>query len=228
MAETIKLHDFVELDYSGKLTDGTVFDTTREDVARRNKLYTEKRKYAPAIVCVGEKQILSGLDEQLVDKEVGREYTIPLSAEQAFGKRDVKKLKIVPLNNFQEHKVQPYPGLQIDVDGELGTITRVAGGRVIVNFNHPLSGKEVVYDVKINRKITDSKEQIAAFLNYAFNIPLEQIKVELKEETAEVTLPMNFPAQLAEVIGKNLAQLTQLKEIHFKGKEGNPSLPAKE
>ena len=63
------------------------------------------------------------------------------------GKKDVKKVQLVPLATFKEHKLNPHPGLQVDFDGKIGTVMRVSGGRVMVNFNHPLSGKEIIYEI---------------------------------------------------------------------------------
>ena len=219
MADKIKKQDFVEVDYTGKLEDNTVFDTTDKKTAQDAGLPTEKAKFGPMIICVGERQLLPGLDDTLVDKEINKEYEVNLSPENAFGKRDVKKMKIVPMSMFKEHKVQPHPGLQIDVDGKMGTITRVAGGRIIVNFNHPLAGKNVVYTVKINRIITDQKEKIASFLNTAMKIGEDNIKTEINEDKAEVTLPMLLPEQFTDAIGKKLAELVGLKEVNFKSKE---------
>lgn len=213
MTETIKNHDFVEVDYTGKLTDGTIFDTTIEKVAKDNKFFSEKMKFGPAVICVGEKQILPGLDDNLLDKEVGKEFTIKLMPEQAFGKRDIKNVKIMPLSSFREHEMNPYPGLQIDVDGQIGTVSKVSGGRVIVNFNHPLAGKEVVYEVIVHRKITDKKEQISYFLNSSLHVPRDKIKVEITEEKAKVSIPVTFPEQINKVIGEKLAELTGLKEV---------------
>ncbi|PIN74101.1 peptidylprolyl isomerase [Candidatus Woesearchaeota archaeon CG10_big_fil_rev_8_21_14_0_10_45_16] len=209
MAETVKNHDFIELDYTGRLIDGTVFDTTVASEAKD----LGKRDFKPVIICVGEKQLLPGLDGALVDKETGKKVSITLSPEQAFGKRDVKKMKIVPMGAFQEHKVRPEPGLQINIDGELGTITRVSGGRVIVNFNHPLAGREVVYEVFIHRRITDAKEQITSFLQTTFNLPKGAVKVEITGEKASVELPMVLPEPLLEVIRKKLSELTVCKEV---------------
>src|SRR3989344_6396188 len=151
MSEKIQLHDFVEIEYTGKLTDGTVFDTTSEKVAKEHHLHNPKHQYKTAVVCVGERQLLPGLDVQLVDKELGKEYTLTLQPETAFGKRDIKQVKIIPMNMFRQHNVQPHPGLQVDVDGEMGLVTKVSGGRVIVNFNHPLAGKEVTYTFVVRR-----------------------------------------------------------------------------
>ena len=215
MAEKIQHHDFIEIDYTGKLTDGTVFDTTVEAVAKQSGIGNEKTKFAPHVVCVGERQVLPGLDDSLEEKEVGSKFEVNISSENAFGKRDVKKMKIVPISVFKEHKVQPQPGLQIDVDGDRGIVSRVAGGRVIVNFNHPLAGKEVVYEVEIKRKVTDKAEMLSTFINSTLRIPLSQIQVSVNGDEAEVKMPIQFPEQFTSEIGKKLSELVKLKEVKF-------------
>jgi len=215
MSEKIQEHDFVELDYTGKIAEGAVFDTTVEKTARGAGLFSEKMKYGPVVICVGEKQILPGIDEELIGKETGKEYVFKLSPEKAFGKRDVKKIKIVPISTFKENQIEPYPGLQIDVDGVMGTVIRATGGRIIVNFNHPLAGKEVTYVINVVRKVTDNKEKIVSFLNTTFKIPLEKIKVEINGEKAAAEIPVQFPPQILEMLGKRMEELTQLKEVKF-------------
>lgn len=215
MPETIKLRDFIEVDYTGKLPGGFIFDTTLADVAQQQHLHSDKTKYGPAIVCVGEQQLLPGLDAQLVDKEVGKEYSVTLAPENAFGKRDIKKVRIIPRSTFREHKTEPHPGLQIDVDGERGIVSNVSGGRVIVNFNHPLAGKEVMYTFKIRRKVEDAAEQITSFLAMSFKIPENQMKVQVQDGKATVELPVNLPPPLTDAVVKKLADLTGIKEIEF-------------
>ncbi len=217
---TIKEHDFVEIDYTGTLLDGTVFDTTEKAVVKEFNL--ERKDVHPVTICVGEKQILPGLDKELIGKEVGKEYQIKLSPEYAFGKRDIKKMKIVSSNSFKDHNLEPRPGLQIDVDGEIGTITRVSGGRVIVNFNHPLAGKEVNYKVKVNKIITDKKEQLKVYLNATMRIPKDNIEVEVKENKAEVKVPINLPAPILEILSKKLSELTKLKEVKVVAENSKP------
>jgi len=115
--------------------------------------------------------------------------------------------------------MKPYPGLQIDVDGEMGLITRVSGGRIIVNFNHPLAGKDVIYNVNILRKITEQNQQLTAFLNSTLKIPADKIQVEISEEKAAVTIPAQLPEQFTEMIGKKLAELVKLKEVKFSSRK---------
>lgn len=216
--EKVKEKDFVKVDYTGKLSDGTVFDTTKEKVARENNLFSGKIDYTPVTVCVGEKQIISGLDEQLEGKEIGKEYIVTLPPEKAFGKRDIKKMRIVPAGTFREHKIAPQPGLQIDIDGQMGTITRVSGGRIIVNFNHPLAGKEITYAFKIHEKVTDTKEKLTSFLHSTLKIPENNIKAEVKEDKATITLPMEFPLQITTMLAQKLVELTGLKDVLFQKK----------
>lgn len=219
MSEKIQLHDFVEINYTGRLADGTVFDTTSEKVAKEHHLHSPRQKYRPAVICVGERQLLPGLDAQLVDKELGKEYTVTLAPEQAFGKRDIKQVKIIPMDMFRQHKVQPHPGLQVDVDGEIGLVARVSGGRVMVNFNHPLAGKEVLYTYKILRKVTDQKEKVTAFLSAILRLPAEAMKIEVEDNAATVTIPGELPVQISTILAQKLVQLTGLKDILFKKEE---------
>ncbi len=219
MTEKVQHHDFVEIDYTGRLADGTVFDTTSEKTAKEHNLHSPQREYNPAVICVGEKQVLPGLDAQLVDKELGKEYTAALTADKAFGKRDIKRIKVIPMNTFQQHKVQPHPGLQVDIDGEMGIVASVSGGRVIVNFNHPLAGKEVTYTFTVRRKVTDQTEKVAAFLSVVLRLPAEAMKIEVKDNAAAVTLPGELPAQISTILAQKLVQLTGLKDILFKKEE---------
>ncbi|MBU0457333.1 MAG: peptidylprolyl isomerase [Nanoarchaeota archaeon] len=216
MPETIKEHDFIELDYTGKLADGTIFDTTLEKVAKENNLFSEKRKYLPTTICVGEKQVLPGLDDELIGKDIGKEYAVTLPPEKAFGKRDIKKMRIVPTNSFKEHKVEPHPGLQVDIDGEMGIISRVSGGRTIVNFNHPLSGKEVTYTFKINKRIEEPKDKLISYITMSLGIPKEMIKAEVKENKAEVKLPFELPAQVTDLLANKLSELVKLETTFSK------------
>ncbi|MFH1276029.1 MAG: peptidylprolyl isomerase [Candidatus Woesearchaeota archaeon] len=216
MAEKVQKGDFVEVDYTGKLTTGEVFDTTIETVAKDNGIFNEKSNFQPSVICVGEGQVLPGLDQDLEGKELGKEHTIKIPAELAFGKRDVKKVKIVPASTFKEHNIQPQKGLQVDVDGEMGLITGMSGGRVIVNFNHPLSGKEVEYTFTVLKKVTDPKVKLESFLNTTMRLPKENVKIEVKEDKAEIELPFQLPPQFTEAMAKKLAELVKLKEVKIK------------
>ena len=145
--DKIKKGDFIELDFTAKLTSNDmVYDTTLEQVAKDNNIYSKDYTYNPLIVTVGEGHLLKGLDEFVEGKELG-EYHVKIPAEKAFGKKDAKLLRLISLGEFKKHNIQAMPGLEVELDGQRVIIRTVNGGRVIVDFNHPLSSQEVNYDV---------------------------------------------------------------------------------
>src|SRR3989344_1222392 len=142
----IKKNDFVEIEYTGRLKESNaVFDTTQEKVAKENDLYDKNADYSPLIICVGENHILRGLEEQMIGKETGKEYAFEVSSDNAFGRKDPKLIQLVPTNKFRQQNIQPFPGLQLNIDGVFGVVKTVSGGRCLVDFNHPLAGKDLVY-----------------------------------------------------------------------------------
>ena len=209
---TIKQHDFIELDYTGKLGDGIVFDTTDVETAKKHSLPSRNHTL---IICVGENQVIPGLDEALIGKELNKEYTVTVPAEKAFGKKDAKNIRLVPLRIFHQQKIMPQPGLQVNVDGNIATVLRVSGGRILVDFNHPLAGREITYNLKIRKRIIDKKEQIESYLKQAFPFPLT---VSVKESKATVALPQELPKEIAAELSKKLKELTGA-DVEFKKEE---------
>ncbi len=181
----IKEKDFIEIEYTGKTKDeNVIFDTTDIEIAKNNNIYNEQMTYKPIIICVGQGQLIKGLDKQIIGKEINKEYTFEIQAEQAFGKKSAKLLKMVPASVFRKQNIQPMPGLQVNMDGLVGTIRTVTGGRIIVDFNHPLASRDLIYNVKINKLITDDKQKIESFIQLEFGFKPENI--EIKESTAKI------------------------------------------
>ena len=95
----MKQNDFVEIDFTGKLTNGVVFDTTKSDVAKTAQL-NPKGTYTPIKMCIGKGHVLPGIDEALLQHDNGT-FSITLQPEQAFGKKNVKLVRLIPLAEFQ-------------------------------------------------------------------------------------------------------------------------------
>lgn len=181
----IQENDFIELDYTGKIKEsGVVFDTTNEDEAKKAEVHNAQTHYTPVIICVGKGQLLKGLEQQLIGKEIGT-FTFSLSPENAFGKKDAKLLKLVPATIFLKQGVHPVVGLQVTIDGAFGTI-RTAGGRTVVDFNHPLAGHDIEYVVTIKRIVTDKKEQLLGLLDVEAH--LHEPQIEIIDKKAMITL----------------------------------------
>jgi FKBP-type peptidyl-prolyl cis-trans isomerase 2 len=174
--------DFIEINYTGKTSKGIVFDTTHEDVAKKSGL-NPAVPYKPARVCIGQNQLLAGLEKGLEGKEPGT-YTVEITAEDAFGKKDTKLIQLIPTSKFTKDKLNPVPGLQVNIDGQIAVIKRVSGGRVLVDFNHPLAGVDLVYDVEIIKTITDTQEKLETYVNVLYG----PVKTEFAKETGVATL----------------------------------------
>lgn len=204
----MKEGSFIKLDYTASLANGRVFDTTIPEVAKQAHM---TRKVAPVIVCLGQKQLLPGLDKALIGKEKGK-HKITIAPEDAFGKKDTKKFELVPLAQLKKQGINPQPNMQIEIDGQFGLIKNVSGGRVIVDFNHPLADQTITYDVNVLEEITNLKEQTQSLLDTA-RIPY--VSVEVKEQDVVIKTPQLYPQPIMDALQEKIAELTQAKNISF-------------
>ena len=141
-------------------------------------------------------------------------YALFIPPEEAFGKKKSELIQLISKVKFEQHDINPMPGLQVNIDGIMGTIKNVSGGRILVDFNHPLSGKEVIYTVKVNKIVTDNVEKINGFLKTTLNI--QDANVEIKEGKATITLKNELPKGYEEELSKKLKEVIKdLKEVSF-------------
>ncbi|MBU4492877.1 MAG: peptidylprolyl isomerase [Nanoarchaeota archaeon] len=214
----MKKGDFVELEYTGKVKDmDFVFDTTSEKDAKKNNIHDARASYGPIIICIGQGHVIKGLDEELEGKEPEKKYHIKLSPEQGFGKKNAKLIQLVATSKFIKQKINPMPGLQVNIDGMMGMIRTVSGGRTLVDFNHPLAGKELVYDFKINKIVKDDEEKLRALLNLQLN--LKDTKADIKDGNATVILSIKqeLPKPIEEKLTKDIKEIIpSIKKIKFK------------
>lgn len=180
--------NFIKVSFTGRLEDGRVFDTTDEETAKKAGIYNDKRRYAPMSIILGEHQIIDGLEEALNGMNVGEEKTVEVPPEKAYGKRNPDLIRIVPLKKFKEQKINPIPGMPIDVDGRIARVQTVAGGRVRVDFNHELAGKKLIFDVKIESKADTEEDRIRFLLERSFD-STEGFEFRKDGEKLEVMIP---------------------------------------
>lgn len=211
----IKKHDFVEIEYTGRLKDtNEVFDTTDLKTAKDSQIFSEKSSYLPVIICIGEHHILKGIDEFLVGKDVGK-FTLDLPSDKAFGKKVPDLVKMVPTSKFTEQGIKPVPGLRLNIDNYIGMVKTVSGGRTVVDFNHPLAGRDVLYELKVNKIVTDKKVQIESLLRVLLNV---KAPVDVADKKAVISFPAELPDQIKIELSKKLSELTGL-EISFEVKK---------
>jgi FKBP-type peptidyl-prolyl cis-trans isomerase 2 len=176
--EKLKEGDFAKISYTGRsAVTGKVFDTTSAEKAKEAGIFEEGRKYAPLLVVIGKGHVVKGLEESLKEMGVGEQKSVEIPPENAFGNRDPNLVRILPLAEFKKREIDPFPGLLLDLDGMKGIVKSVSGGRVMVDLNHPLAGERVVYDVKVDEKLTEQNSKIQALLD-SFNLKADSFKLE--------------------------------------------------
>ena len=179
----------VKVSYSGYV-NGKLFDTTDEELAKKERIFNPRMMYGPLTVIVGNRELLPGLDEALLDMEVGEERELELPPEKAFGKRDPSKVKLVPYKEFRDRNIKPIVGLPVTIDGNVGKIVKVSGGRVLVDFNHEFAGKTVKYILKIEEVIEEPSEIVKEIIDkYLPNIENIDKMVEIGEDEIKIIVP---------------------------------------
>ena len=182
--------DFILIDYVGKVKEtGEVFDTTIEEIARKERLYKEGEIYEPKLIVLGEGWILKALEEEILKLDVGTKSTIEIPPEKAFGPRDPEKVKLVPLRRLVAKGITPQIGMRVEYEGKMATVRTVGAGRVQLDFNPPLAGKTLVYEVTVQKKLETKTEKINALIHR--RIPIVEIeKFKLKTTKTSVTIEM--------------------------------------
>lgn len=186
---TVKNGDFIRIDYIESV-DGQAIAATDKDIATEKGIFDEETQYGPHLIIVGAGQLVKGFEDDLIEKEIGYSGKVEIPPDNAFGLRDPKKIEILPLNRFKEQK--PVPGMRVGVGNKVGTVTRVIGRKVSVDLNHPLAGKTIVYDYKINEFIEDRQEKLKALLKtFAPKNPFapKDLEAEIKDDVAIITVP---------------------------------------
>jgi FKBP-type peptidyl-prolyl cis-trans isomerase 2 len=177
--------DFVEIEFIGKVLEGEVFDTNIEEELKKLERTKQDKK---TVICIGEGMILKAIDEFLIGKDLGK-YTLSLTPEESFGtrKRELIKTMLISVFNSSQHK--PQIGMLFTFDNMIGKINAVSGGRVVVDFNNPLSGKNVVYELDVKSRIDDENEKIKSLMNYFFK---KEFEFEVKDKKLIIKAEENY------------------------------------
>jgi len=213
---TFKKNDFIEIEFTGKVKNGEIFDTNLKDEAKKINLEIETR---PLIICLGQNMILPAIDEFLIEKEIGK-YSLELESEKAFGIRNRSLIKTMPIKIFLEKKVYPEPGMMFEFDNVIGKVSAVSGGRVIVDFNHPLSNKTVVYDLNAKRIVEDEKEKTESLMRFMFrrkfDFDIKDRKLIIKSEAKMKPFFELFRDKFKEILNLDLEVLEETKKTEEK------------
>jgi len=183
--------DFVLIDYVARVKEtGEVFDTTIEDTAKKEKLYKEGETYEPKLVVIGEGWVLKALDENLPTLEPNKPGTVEIPPEKAFGSRDPEKVRLMPLRRLIARGITPQLGMRLEVDGKLAVVRTMGAGRVQLDFNPPLAGKTLLYEVTVQKRLETKEEKIRALIHRRIPaVDVAKFDFKLKKTGVEINVP---------------------------------------
>lgn len=185
-------NDMVLVDYTVTVKEsGEVIETTLAERAKELKIFDPNKTYEPLLVIIGEGRVIKGFEEALEKAEVGIESEVEIPPGKAYGTRDPSKIKVIPLKAFLKSGVRPEVGKVVEVNGQLGIVRSVSSGRVIVDFNHPLADKTLLYRFKILKKLETADEKIRHLVKrYIKEVNVDEVKVSIELESKRVLIEL--------------------------------------
>jgi len=190
-------NDFIRISFEAKIKEsGQKFDSA-EDIP----------------IVVGGGYSLKGVEEILLEMKVGEKKTVEVVPEKAFGKRNATLVKLISIAEFRRHGTKPVPGMTVDADNKRGRVLSVSGGRVRVDFNHPLAGKILIYEIEVKKKIETPEDKIKSLVEIFTRKDNVNVKIIGKE--AEIELPPLINSLFKKKIADEIIRLLELERVKF-------------
>ena len=184
--------DFVRVNFTGKVKEtDEVFDTTYDEIAQETGIYDANKTYKAIPIVVGGNHLLPAIEEAIIGLEEGETKHVEVDSDNAFGPRDPKLIQLVPMREFKKQGMTPVPGMRIQSEGAAGKILTVNGGRVKVDFNHELAGKDLIYDVEVEEIIDDEADKIKSMIELHYsnpNVDVEKTEIDIVDGVANIKL----------------------------------------
>jgi peptidylprolyl isomerase len=192
--------DFVLLKMTARTQKGKIFRVSSEEDAKKAGMYEEEKAqqgyYTPEFVIIGKPGFVNeGLTETIKDMNYFQKKSVKIPPTKAFGKRDPQKIERIGIAKFRklnDGKNPEYGQDYTNKKGQRGVITNILQGKVIIDYNHPLAGQSIDYNLEIVDKIELFNEKIDYFM-VSKGIPKETasefIVNHLKDKTLEITVP---------------------------------------
>jgi peptidylprolyl isomerase len=197
----------VLVDYTAKVKDtNDIFDTTREEEAKKTSFYDPTHKYEPRIVSIGESWVLKGLDEALSNANVGDKLNIEVPPEKGFGKRDDSKIRMIPQRKLGDKADEVGVGDEIEIDNRRAIVRYIGSGRIQVDFNHRFAGKTLLYDANVLKKLDSDSEKVSALVKRRMGVDENKLQVNLAVPNLEIQLPEDtFLAEGLQIVKRAVA-----------------------
>ena len=130
--------DIVNVSYTGTFTNGTVFDS---NVGGHQLQFT-----------AGAGQLIKGFDDAVIGMRLGEEKNVTIPVNEAYGEINPALIVSVPSNTFGNHTVQVGSIIRRSLNNtqvQQGVVTAVNATNVTVDFNPPLAGQTLIFQIKV-------------------------------------------------------------------------------
>src|SRR5215207_8741547 len=226
---TLERGSLILVDYTAKVKDSNeIFETTREEEAKKSELFDPTHKYEPRLISIGEGWVLKGLDEALAASNIGDKINVEITPDKGFGERDPNKVRMVAQRKLGEKADEVRVGDVIEIDHRTGIVRYVGSGRVQIDFNHRFAGRTLTYDVDLVKKVESDDDKIRSLIKRRLSVDDE--KINLKGFTLEIDLPEEtLLAEGLQIIKRAVANdvfkfVPSLKDIKFIESFQSPTL----
>ena len=157
---------------------------------RNENIHEEEKTYGSKLVVIGEGWVLKGLDDRLVGLKLQETAEVEIPPEEAFGERNPENVRMVPFRVLRSKGINPVVGQQLTLDGRTAVVRSMGGGRIQLDYNHPLAGRRIVYHVKPSVKHDNDEDKIRALLGRRFmGIDLSLFKIKIMKTKVKIEIP---------------------------------------
>jgi len=145
--------DAVTIEYVGRLTDGTVFDSSDEELAEETGLADThpERQFQPLTIEIGDDKVIPGLQEALIGLAEGDSELFQIPPEQAYGEYMEERVGEYDRDAFEDMLGKPVAvGDEVETeDGLPGEVVDFDDDTVTVDFNHELAGETLEFEIEV-------------------------------------------------------------------------------
>ncbi|MBC5792778.1 MAG: FKBP-type peptidyl-prolyl cis-trans isomerase [Nanohaloarchaea archaeon] len=210
--------DMVLVDYVGK-SDGEIFDLTVKEKAEEEGMNIEEMDFESIPVLIGEQYVIDGFEETLEEMEVGDEKEVDIPKDKAYGDRSSENVETYPEKEFKKQGVDVRRGEEVMVGNRRGKVISASSGRIKIDFNHPLAGKDLEYWIKVKEKVEEDEEKAKYIFNYRVGHGGDDLEFEDGTVKAEKTHSHEgheheLPEQLREKVKEEIEDHTDF-EVEF-------------
>jgi FKBP-type peptidyl-prolyl cis-trans isomerase 2 len=173
---------YLRIDYVARTGNGRIIDTTDPSAAAESDL-ADVEASGPVVVVPGEGHLFDPLEAAVSDAEPGQTVEMTVEPEDAFGTHDPDQTATIGTTALAPDNREP--GATVDLGGRRATVEDVSEETVTVDFNHPLAGVALEYEIEVLERVEGTEERTAGL---ATTHGLRDVTVEYDAETATLTV----------------------------------------